>query len=145
MPNLIKVKYFIDDPMFELSKIQKGDFIDLRSRETFEYKQGDFIQIPLGVAMELPRGYEAHVVPRSSTFKNFGIIMVNSMGVIDNSYCGDNDEWSFPALAMKDGKIEKGDRICQFRMMANMGQVKIETHKHLGNPDRGGFGTTGRK
>ena len=122
-----------------------SDWIDLRSSKTIHYKEGEFVVIPLGVAMQLPDGYEAHVIPRSSTFKNYGLIMTNSMGLIDNSYCGDNDEWIFPAMAFKDGIVHEGDRICQFRIVKKMNGVELEFVSHLGNPDRNGFGSSGVK
>ncbi|MCC8126192.1 MAG: dUTP diphosphatase [Clostridiales bacterium] len=141
----IKIKYF-DDQMERLTYIGgKSDWIDLRASEDVEMKRGDFRLIPLGVAMELPRGYEAHIVPRSSTFKNFGIIQVNHMGVIDESYCGDNDQWRFPAYAIRDTKIHAGDRICQFRIIEHQPVIQFEEVKSLEHEDRGGFGTTGRK
>ena len=93
--------------------------------------------------MELPAGYEAHVVPRSSTFKNFGIIQTNHMGVIDESYCGDNDVWKFPAYALRDTEIHINDRICQFRIMKNQPPVVFAEAEHLEDADRGGFGSTG--
>lgn len=140
----IRIKY-LDDSIERLQKIEKGDWIDLRSAVDVELKQGDFKLIPLGVAMELPKEYEAHVVPRSSTFKKWGIIQTNHMGVIDESYCGDEDWWFFPALAMRDTKIEKGDRICQFRIVEKMSTVEFETVEVLGNENRGGCGSTGTK
>lgn len=141
---LIRVKYF--DPEVEpLEKISKGDWIDLRSAETVDMKAGEYRVIRLGVGMILPEGYEAHVVPRSSTFKHYGILQTNSMGVIDNSYSGDNDEWMFPALAMRDTHIEKNDRICQFRIVRNMDPVYIKKVDHLNEKSRGGFGSTGKK
>lgn len=140
----IKIKY-LDDSIERIEKIEKGDWIDLRSAEDVELKQGDFKLIPLGVAMELPKGYEAHVVPRSSTFKKWGIIQTNHMGVIDESYCGDEDWWFMPILAMRDTKIEKGDRVCQFRIEKKMPKVKFKTVKVLGNENRGGHGSTGSK
>ena len=123
----------------------KSDWIDLRASKTYYYKEGEAFVIPLGVAMQLPKGFEAHVVPRSSTFKNYGLLMVNSMGVIDNSYCGDDDEWMFPAYAMKDGVVHEGDRICQFRIMKKMDYLDIEFVDMLGNPNRNGFGSTGTR
>lgn len=126
-----------------LYAIQSGDWIDLRAAETVEMKKGDFALISLGISMKLPEGYEAHIVPRSSTFKNFGILQTNSMGVIDNSYSGTNDIWKFPALAMRDTFIHEGDRICQFRIMPRMGDVKFKTVDNLDDVDRGGFGSTG--
>ena len=138
----IKIKYF-DPEMIRLEKIEKGNWIDLRAAETVEMKKGEFRLIPLGIAMHLPIGYEAHVVPRSSTFKNFKIIQTNSFGVIDESYCGDNDQWFFPALAVEDTVIHKNDRICQFRIMDHQPQMDFEEVESLGMPDRGGHGSTG--
>ena len=140
----IKIKY-LDDSIEKISVISKGDWIDLRAAETVTMKKGEFRLIPLGVAMQLPAGWEAHVLPRSSTFKNFGIIQANSMGVIDNSYCGDNDWWFYPAIALRDTVINKNDRICQFRIMENQPQVEFETVEVLEGADRGGFGSTGVK
>lgn len=140
----IKIKY-LDDSIEKISVISKGDWIDLRAAETVTMKKGEFRLIPLGVAMQLPAGWEAHVLPRSSTFKNFGIIQANSMGVIDNSYCGDNDWWFYPAIALRDTVINKNDRICQFRIMENQPQIEFETVEALEGADRGGFGSTGVK
>lgn len=122
----------------------KSDWIDLRAAEDVSFKKGEFHLIPLGVAMQLPSGYEAHVVPRSSTFKNFGILQVNSMGIIDESYCGDDDWWFFPALAIRDTEIHAGDRICQFRIMEHQPEITFEETDCLGNANRGGFGSTGK-
>ena len=138
----IKIKYFYND-LTRLEKIEKGDWIDLRSAVDVKMKKGDFLLIPLGIAMKLPNGYEAHVVPRSSTFKNFGIIQANSMGIIDNSYCGDDDQWYFPAIAMRDTKIKKNDRICQFRIIEKMKSVDFKEVDKLDEKSRGGFGSTG--
>lgn len=140
----IKIKY-LDDSIQKISAISKGDWIDLRAAETVSLKKGEFRLIPLGVAMQLPEGWEAHVLPRSSTFKNFGIIQANSMGVIDNSYCGDNDWWFYPAIALRDTVINKNDRICQFRIMENQPQIEFETVDMLEGENRGGFGSTGVK
>lgn len=140
----IKIKYF-NDMVMPIEKIEKGDWIDLRAAESVEMKAGEFKLISLGVAMELPKGYEVHIVPRSSTFKKWGIIETNSMGVVDESYCGDNDQWFFPAYALRDTRIELNDRICQFRIQKKMPKVKLITVKKLGNPDRGGCGSTGTK
>lgn len=141
MPLNIKVKYFTDiEPLLQ---IDGGDWIDLRAAEDAELKAGEFQLIPLGVAMELPEGYEAHIVPRSSTFKKWGVIQTNHMGVVDFSYRGDQDQWRFPALAVRDTVIHKNDRICQFRIVENQPKLNFETVDHLGNPDRGGFGSTG--
>ena len=140
----IKIKY-LNDQIKKLEYIDgKSDWIDLRSAERIELKAGEFKLIPLGIAMELPEGYEAHVAPRSSTFKNFGILQANSIGIIDSSYCGDNDWWYFPALAMSDTVIEVNDRICQFRIMENQPHIDFEPVEHLTGKDRGGFGSTGK-
>lgn len=138
----IKVRYHADiDP---IEKTEKGDWIDLRAAEDVELKAGEFKLISLGVSMKLPHGYEAHVVPRSSTFKHWGIIQTNHMGIIDNSYSGDNDVWKFPALATRDVLIEKNSRICQFRLIKTMGWIDIISVDHLDDTDRGGFGSTGK-
>lgn len=138
----IKIRY-ADKTVNEVSVIPNGDWIDLRSAETVELKQGEFRIISLGVSMKLPDGYEAHVVPRSSTFKNYGIIQTNSMGIIDNSYCGNNDIWKFPALALRDTIIHAGDRICQFRIVRKQPSIEFEKVENLNSVDRGGFGSTG--
>ena len=122
----------------------KSDWIDLRAAERVELKKGEFRLIDLGIAVELPKGYEAHIVPRSSTFKNFGIIQTNHYGVIDETYCGDNDRWFFPALAMRDTVIEVNDRICQFRIMEHQPAIEFEETDFFGNSDRGGWGSTGK-
>jgi len=140
----IKIKY-LNDSIAHLEKIEKGDWIDLHSAERVELKKGDFKLIPLGVAMELPQGYEAHVVPRSSTFKKWGIIQTNHMGVIDESYKGDDDWWFMPIYATRDEVIEKNDRICQFRLVEKMPLIEFETVDVLGNENRGGCGSTGSK
>lgn len=137
----IDVKYFTDiDPV---QKITNGDWIDLRAAETVTMKKGEFYLIPLGIGMILPSGYEAMLLPRSSTFKNYGIIMTHSMGVIDNSYNGDNDQWYFPAYATRDTQINKNERICQFRIQENQPRLKFNTVEHLLDTSRGGFGSTG--
>ncbi|MBR1742266.1 MAG: dUTP diphosphatase [Lachnospiraceae bacterium] len=144
MTKNIRIKYF-SDQIERLDYIDgKSDWIDLRSSEDVELKQGDFKLIPLGVAMELPQGYEAHVVPRSSTYKNFGVIQANHMGVIDSSYCGDNDMWYMPVIAMRDTVIHVNDRICQFRIMENQPKLSFSEVEHLKGEDRGGFGSTGK-
>ena len=142
MPETIKVKYF-DDEITRIKCFANGDWCDLRAAETVEMKKGEFRLIPLGIAMQLPEGYEAHVVPRSSTFKNFKILQTNSFGVIDESYCGDNDQWFFPALAVEDTVIHKNDRICQFRIMSHQPAIAFFEVESLGNADRGGHGSTG--
>ena len=141
----IRIKYF-SDKLERLRYVDgKSDWIDLRAAEDVELKAGEFKLIPLGIAMELPRGYEAHIVPRSSTFKNFGIIQTNHMGVVDESYCGDNDQWFFPAEAKRDTVIHAGDRICQFRIIEHQPQLIFEAVETLGNEDRGGIGSTGKR
>ena len=138
----ILVKYF-DKEIDKIKKIDIGDWIDLRAAETVVLKKGEYKMIPLGVGMYLPSGYEAHVVPRSSTFKNFGVIQANHMGVIDESYCGENDQWYFPAIALRDTVICKNDRICQFRIAKKQPEVEIFEVEHLAEKSRGGFGSTG--
>jgi dUTP pyrophosphatase len=141
----IKIKY-ISEKIEKLQYIEnKSDWIDLRAAEETHLKAGEFKLIPLGIAMELPRGYEAHIVPRSSTFKNFGILQTNSTGIVDESYCGDNDQWFFPALAMRDTVIHVNDRICQFRVLEHQPQIVFIEVELLGNTDRGGHGSTGKQ
>ena len=144
MSETIRIRY-LSDKIEKLRAIDgKSDWIDLRAAEDVVMKKGDFYLIPLGVAMKLPEGYEAHIVPRSSTFKNFGIIQTNHQGVIDNSYSGDNDEWKMAAPAVRDTVIHVNDRICQFRLMKQQPSVVFEETDSLGGPDRGGFGSTGK-
>ena len=138
----IKIKYH-NPSLTKPTKFTVGDWIDLRAAETVEMKAGDFKIISLGISMKLPEGYEAHIVPRSSTFKKWGILQTNHMGVIDNSYSGDNDIWGMPVLAMRDTVIKENDRICQFRIVKRMEQVEIEEVEHLEGANRGGFGSTG--
>ena len=138
----IDVKYHAD--IYPLEKVANGDWIDLRAAEDVELKAGEYRLIPLGVSMKLPEGYEAHIVPRSSTFKHWGIIQTNHMGVIDNSYSGDNDIWMFPALATRDVLIEKNSRICQFRIEKKMEKIGFNTVDHLNETNRGGFGSSGK-
>lgn len=141
----VKIKYFTDG-IEKLRYIEgKSDWIDMRAAEEIEMKAGDFKLVPLGVAMELPIGYEAHMVPRSSTFKNYGIMQTNSMGIIDETYCGDNDQWFFPAYALKDTVIHINDRICQFRIMEHQPFLNFEEVEVLGHKDRGGHGSTGKQ
>lgn len=139
----IRIKYFSD----RIEKLRyiggKSDWIDLRAAEDISMKAGEFRLIPLGIGMALPEGYEAHVVPRSSTFKNFGILQVNSVGIIDESYCGDSDQWFFPAYAVRDTVIRINDRICQFRIMEHQPQFTFEETEKLSEQSRGGFGSTG--
>ncbi|RHQ84818.1 dUTP diphosphatase [Clostridium sp. AF22-10] len=138
----IQIKYF-DKEIDKVEKISKGDLIDLRAAETVEMKKGDFKLIKLGVGMKLPEGYKANVYPRSSTFKNFGIIMSNSVAQIDNSYSGDADEWRFPAIALRDTVIHKNDRICQFEIQKIQPEIEFEEVEHLDTESRGGIGSTG--
>ena len=143
MTETIRIKYFTDIEPIE--KITQGDLIDLRSAIDVEMKAGEFKLIPLGVAMELPKNYKANVYPRSSTYKNFGIILANSVGQIDESYCGDNDQWMFPAIALRDTVIHKNDRICQFEIVKKMPHINFEEVETLNNEDRGGIGSTGKQ
>ena len=140
----LQIKYF-SDKIDKLTYIDgKSDWIDLRASEDVDMKAGEWRLIPLGVAIRLPEGYEAHVVPRSSTFKNYGLIQTNHMGVIDCSYCGDNDQWFVPMYAMRDTHIGINERICQFRIMKNQPPLQFEEVEHLSDVDRGGFGSTGK-
>lgn len=149
----IKIKYFADDlPRLEYNP--KGDMIDVYAAKDITINEMDEAKIPLGIAMELPDGFRANLLPRSSTFKKWGIIVTNSMGVIDNSYCGDNDEWSLPVFCLKgrdfiNGKkctvIHKGDKIAQFEIVPIMPKVEFNVVDHLENEDRGGFGSTGSR
>ena len=141
----IKIKYHTD----EIEKLRyidgKSDWIDLRAAEEVELKAREFKLISLGVSMELPKGYEAHIVPRSSTFKNFGIIQTNHQAVIDESYNGDNDIWKYPVYALRDTIIHKNDRICQFRIMEHQPTIDFEEVEHLEGKERGGFGSSGKQ
>ena len=140
----IRIKYFTED-IDKLDYIAgKSDWIDMRASEEGELKAGEVKLIPLGVAMQIPAGYEAHLVPRSSTFKTWGIIQTNSMGVIDGSYCGDNDMWRMPVYATRDTVIHVNARIAQFRIIKNQPTICFEEVAHLENKDRGGFGSTGQ-
>lgn len=140
----IKIQY-LDDSINRLEYIDgKSDWIDLRAAEDVELKEGEFRLIPLGVAMQLPEGYEAHIIPRSSTYKNFGIIQSNHMGLVDESYCGPNDWWYMPAIALRDTKICKNDRICQFRIEKHQPKLVFDEVSALTGKDRGGIGSTGK-
>ncbi len=141
----IRIKYFTDKIDRLCFVGGKSDWVYLRAADEVVLKAGEYRAIPLGVAMKLPKGYEAHVVPRSSTFKNFGVIQTNHMGVIDESYCGDNDQWYFSAYALRDTVIHVNDRICQFRIMEHQPALKFEEVVRLEGEDRGGFGSTGVK
>ncbi|CDA11007.1 dUTP diphosphatase [Intestinibacter bartlettii] len=141
----IKIKYLNDD-ITRLEYIDgKSDWIDLRAAEEVELKAGEFKLIHLGVAMKLPEGYEAHIVPRSSTFKKWGIIQTNHCGIVDNSYCGPNDWWRMPVFALRDTKIEVNDRICQFRIQKNQPTLVFNEVEEMEANNRGGFGSTGTK
>ena len=141
----IKIKYF-DKEIDKLEYIggNKSNWIDLRSAETIHLKKGEFRLIPLGVGMKLPQSYEAYIVPRSSTYKNFKIIQTNHMGIVDNSYSGDSDQWMMPVIAMEDTVIHKNDRICQFRIEKIQPQIEFEEVEHLNKVSRGGIGSTGK-
>ena len=123
--------------------VQKGEWIDLFTAEDVELEPFEDKIISLGVSIELPEGYYGEMVPRSSTFKNFGVIMTNSMGIIENDYNGDEDIWGFPALAIHKTFIPKGTRICQFRKVMQTEPDELESVESLGNKNRGGFGSTG--
>ena len=137
----IKIKYLRD--IQKIEKFNVGDWIDLRCAEDVTMKAGEYKMIPLGVAMELPKGYEALVAPRSSTFKKLGIMLANSLGIIDESYKGDGDEWNFLAYAVRDTEIHKNERICQFRIIQHQPLIHLQEVESLGNSDRGGIGSTG--
>ncbi len=132
-----------EEPLKKIEKISIGDWIDLRASKTMHLSPNSYNMIPLGVSMKLPDGYEAHIVPRSSTFKHWGIIQTNHLGVIDNSYSGDGDIWHMPVWSIGRVTINKNDRICQFRIVKRMPPVKFTEVDHLDGPDRGGFGSTG--
>ncbi len=138
----IRIKYLRD--ILKIERFNVGDWVDLRAAEEVNLKAGELKLIPLGVAMELPKGYEALVAPRSSTAKKLGIMMANSIGIIDESYKGDGDEWHFPAYAVEDTTIYKNERICQFRIIEHQPMLHLVEVESLGNEDRGGIGSTGR-
>jgi dUTP pyrophosphatase len=138
----IKIKYFANN-IDKVEKIDKGDWIDLRAAQNVSLKAGEFKLIPLGVGMKLPEGYEAYLAPRSSTFKKWGIIQTNSIGIIDESYCGDEDQWMMPVFAIRDTEIKVNDRICQFRISKKQPEVSFTEVKELLDETRGGFGSTG--
>lgn len=150
--NEIFIKYH-DETLGKIKQAHEGEWFDLRAAEDCIIREGEFKMISLGVSMQLPEGYEAIVAPRSSTFKNWGIIQTNGIGIIDNAYCGDNDIWRFPMFCLQGkehvpgGKpysiIKKGDRICQFRIQKSQGSVNVKEVSRLGNVDRKGIGSTG--
>lgn len=141
----LQIKYHVP----ELEKLRyidgKSDWIDLRAAEEVQMKAGEYRLISFGISVKILEGYEAHIVPRSSTFKNFGILQTNSYGVIDCSYCGENDIWRMPVLAMRDTEIHINDRIAQFRIMENQPKIVFEEVEHMEGADRGGFGSTGKQ
>ena len=141
----IKIKYFNKniDKLKYIGGAEKSNWIDLRAAETVILKAGDFALVPLGIAMKLPEGYEAHIAPRSSTFKNYGIIMTNSVGVVDTKFSGDNDQWRMPVYATRDTVIKENDRICQFRIVECQPEIEFQEVEKMEDPDRGGFGSTG--
>lgn len=140
----IKIKYH-DSTIGKIEKLAIGDWIDLRAAEDVSLKANESRIISLGVSMKLPEGYEAHIVPRSSTFKKWGIIQTNHTGIIDNSYSGNNDIWGLPVYAMRDTEIKKNDRICQFRIVKKQPEIEFIEVQHLDGNDRGGFGSTGER
>ena len=141
---MIHAKYF-SDKINKIEKIEQGDWIDLRAAETITLAKGDFALVPLGVGMKLPANFEAHLAPRSSTFKKYKVIQTNGIGVIDNSYSGENDQWMMPVLAIEDTVIPENERICQFRIVERQPNVSIVEVDHLDDQSRGGFGSTGSK
>ena len=138
----LQIKYH-NEEIEKIKKIDKGDWIDLRAAEKVELKQGEFAMISLGISVKMPDGWEAYIAPRSSTFKTWGIIQTNSIGIVDNSYSGNNDIWKMPVYATRDTVINVNDRICQFRIMPKMPVLDVEEVDNLEGPDRGGFGSTG--
>ena len=140
----IKIVYHTDK-IDKLTYIDgKSDWIDLRAAEDIEFHAGEFKLVNLGISMQLPAGYEAHVVPRSSTFKNYGLIQTNSCGIIDQTYCGQNDIWRWPTYATRDVTVHANDRICQFRIVENQPKIHFDEVEFLEGEDRGGFGSTGK-
>lgn len=139
----IKIKYHYDNVQ-KISKIEQGDWIDLRAAKTYNLYPGKYYSIDLGVSVKLPKGYEAHIVPRSSSFRNWGFLQVNSMAIIDESFCGPNDIWRLPIYATREAVIKCNERICQFRILPKMPDIKLTEIKELYDKDRGGFGTTNK-
>lgn len=136
-----RVKYHAGAAKIE----QHGDWYDLATAEEVTLRKGDFKIIRLGVSIELPQGYEAIVAPRSSTFKKYGILQANGIGIIDNGYCGDDDEWGFPAYACRDVTIPAATRICQFRIQKVQPHLELVEVDSLDNESRGGFGSSGEE
>lgn len=139
----IQIKYHA--PIEKIERLEQGDWIDLRAAEDVTLKAGEYRLISLGVSMKLPKGFEAHIVPRSSTFKTWGILQTNSMGVVDESYAGENDIWRMPVYAVRDTQIRRNDRICQFRVVEKMPPVTFEEVDTMDADSRGGFGSTGMR
>lgn len=143
--NKINIDVMYHNPdLIPINLLEKGDWIDLRAAKEYKLFSGEFYLIDLGISIKLPEGYEAHIVPRSSSFKNWGIIQTNGIGIIDNSYCGEDDVWMMPVLATKGADIHVNDRVCQFRIVKKMpNNISINTVEHLDTQNRGGFGSTG--
>lgn len=141
-PLEVKIKYLRD--IYEIKIIKKGNWIDLRAGENIALKKHEYCEIPLGIAMQIPEGYEAYIIPRSSSYKKYFIIQTNSKGLIDTTYCGDDDEWKLPVYAMEDTIINKNERICQFRIAKTMPKISLNKVDVLGNKNRDGIGSTGR-
>ena len=143
----VKIKYLTEDPI-ELQNIEQGDWIDIPLQQNLNLLGNPYKLVPLGIAIQLPKGYEAHVIPRSSTFKNYGMIQTNGMGLIDESYCGDNDQWHWPVYILVNKPqlrfVPKGTRLCQFRIIKKQPKINLKTVEHLSNKDRGGLGSTGK-
>lgn len=139
----IKIKYHA--PIEKIERMEKGDWIDLRAAEDVSLKAGEYRLISLGISVRLPKGFEAHIVPRSSTFKTWGILQTNSMGVVDESYAGESDIWRMPVYAVRDTQIKMNDRICQFRVVEKMPPVTLEEVETMDADSRGGFGSTGMR
>lgn len=137
----VYIKYLPD--AHKLEQVDWGSWIDLYTYEPITIKQGERAYINLGIAMQLPEGYEAIIAPRSSTFKSWGVLQTNSIGVIDSTYCGDNDIWMFPAYATKTVTIPANTRICQFRIQKEQPELLFEEVETLEAEDRGGFGSSG--
>lgn len=122
-----------------------GEWFDVRAAESYDLKAGTKGFINLGISVRVPHGYEAILAPRSSSFKKYGFIQTNSIGVIDETYSGDDDIWMLPYFATRDAHIEAGDRIAQFRIQRNQGNPSLKEVRYLGKNNRGGFGSTGEK
>lgn len=144
MKETIQIKYHTD----KIEKLRyidgKSDWIDLRAAKDYDLKKGDFCLIDLGISVKLPEGYEMITAPRSSTFKNYGLIQSNGIGVVDESYCGDDDVLMMPVFATRDVHISVNDRLCQFRLFKHQPEIDFDEKEHLGAESRGGFGSTGR-